>query len=110
MPDGTFLEGAEGNKPDGILTDFPSGRPPDRKFLDSLWIDFGAPWIQPRADFERSMLALRYHSKEDNLSQPVDKEAAAQFDSFLADLTRRVANNPQRPHYLESSFFRRFEK
>jgi len=45
MPDGTFLEGAQGNKPDGVLTEFPSARPPDRKFLDFLWIDFGAPWI-----------------------------------------------------------------
>jgi hypothetical protein len=58
MPDGTFLEGAQGNKPDGVLTDFPSGPPPDRKILDFLWIDFGAPWIQPRADFERSMMAM----------------------------------------------------
>src|SRR6185312_9533265 len=58
MPDGAFLEGAQGNKPDGVLTDFPSGRPPDPKFLDFLWTDFGAPWIQPRADFERSLMAI----------------------------------------------------
>lgn len=58
MPDGTFLEGAQGNKPDGVLTDFPSARPPDRKFLDHVWIDFGAPWIEQRTDFERSMMAI----------------------------------------------------
>ena len=58
MPDGTFVEGAQGNKPDGIVTDFPSTPAPNRKFLDFLWIDFGAPWIEPRADFERSMMAL----------------------------------------------------
>jgi hypothetical protein len=58
MPDGTFLEGAQGNKPDWVLTDFPSPRPPDRNFLDFLWINFGVPWIAPRADFERSMMAL----------------------------------------------------
>src|SRR5690349_2262021 len=46
MPDGTFLEGAQGNKPDGVLTDFPAARPPEPKFLDFLWTDFGAPWIQ----------------------------------------------------------------
>ncbi len=57
----------------------------------------------------RAWLAQRYHSIEDNLSQPVDKTAAAQFDAFFADLARRVANNPSRPHYLESSFFHRFE-
>jgi hypothetical protein len=60
MPDGTLLEGAQGNKPDGVLTDFPSGRPSAPKFLDFLWINFGAPWIQPRADFERSMMTIRH--------------------------------------------------
>jgi hypothetical protein len=58
MADGTYLEGAQGNKPDGVLTDFPSARPPDRKFLDFLWINFGAPWIEQRADFEQSMTAI----------------------------------------------------
>jgi hypothetical protein len=35
--------------------------------------------------------------------------AAAQFNAFYADLVRAVANDPGAPHYLESSFFRRFE-
>jgi len=60
MPDGTFLEGAQGNKPDGVLTEFPSARPPDRKFLDFLWIDFGTPWIEQRPSFERSMMAISH--------------------------------------------------
>ena len=58
----------------------------------------------------RQWLAQRYHSPEDNLAQPVDSAAAAQFNAFLGDLARRVANNPSRPHYVESSFFHRFEK
>ena len=58
MPDKTFLEGAQGNFPDGVLTDFPARPPADRKFLEFLWIDFGAPWVQARADFDRSMLAI----------------------------------------------------
>src|SRR5690348_6765905 len=37
---------------------FRSARPPDRKFLDFLWIDFGTPWIEQRTDFERSMMAI----------------------------------------------------
>ena len=57
----------------------------------------------------RQWLAQRYHSTEDDLAQPVDIAAAAQFDSFLADLARRVANDSSRPHYLQSSFFHRFE-
>ena len=78
--------------------------------VPSLAMKFGWTANSPEYKDWRQWLALRYHSKEDDLSQPVDKGAAAQFDSFLADLTRRVANNPQRPQYLESSFFRRFEK
>jgi hypothetical protein len=68
-------------------------------------------WTKDSAEYKawRGWLAHRYHSVEDNLSQPVDTAAAAQFDSFLADLARRVANNPTRPHYVESSFFHRFE-
>jgi hypothetical protein len=58
MADGTYLEGAQGNKPDGILTDFPSTRHPARKFLDFLWINFGTPWIENRAEFEHSMMAI----------------------------------------------------
>ena len=78
--------------------------------VPALAMKFG--WMPNSPEYKawRQWLAQRYHSKEDNLQQPVDTAAAAQFNSFLADLARRVANNPQRPHYLESSFFHRFEK
>jgi hypothetical protein len=39
----------------------------------------------------------------------VDTAAAAQFDSFLDNLARRVADNAERPHHVESNFFPRFE-
>lgn len=59
MPDGSFIEGAQGNYADGILTDVPPGPQPARnKFLDFLWINFGTPWIQSRAGFDVSMLAI----------------------------------------------------
>ena len=58
MPDGTFLEGAQGNFPDGVLTDFPPGPKPNPRFLDFLWTNFGAPWIQTRERFDRSMTSL----------------------------------------------------
>jgi hypothetical protein len=71
---------------------------------------FGWTADSPECKAWRQWLAQRYHSVEDNLSQPADSAAAAQFDSLLADLARRVANNPGRPHFAESSFFHRFEK
>lgn len=78
--------------------------------VPALAMKFGWTPNSPEYKAWRQWLAQRYHSVEDNLSQPVDTAAAAQFDSFLADLARRVANNPARPHYETSSFFHRFEK
>jgi len=78
--------------------------------VPALAMKFGWTAGSPEYRAWRQWLAQRYHSVEDNLSQPVDTAAAAQFDSFLGDLARRVANHAERPHYLESSFFHRFEK
>jgi Peptidase family M28 len=50
----------------------------------------------------------RYHSPADNLSQPVDLVAAAQFNTILEKLTLRVANAEHRPEWKPDSFFRRF--
>jgi len=78
--------------------------------VPALAMKFGWAADSPEYKAWRQWLAHRYHSTEDNLSQPVDTAAAAQFDSFLGDLARRVANSAGRPHYVESSFFHRFEK
>ncbi|HXB73730.1 MAG TPA: M20/M25/M40 family metallo-hydrolase [Candidatus Acidoferrales bacterium] len=78
--------------------------------VPALAMKFGWTADSPEYKAWRQWLARRYHSVEDNLSQPVDTAAAAQFDSFLGDLARRVADNAERPHYVESSFFHRFEK
>lgn len=52
----------------------------------------------------------RYHGVSDDLSQPVDRAAAAQFDTILLNLAVRVANAPQPPAWKDNSFFRRFAK
>jgi Zn-dependent M28 family amino/carboxypeptidase len=77
--------------------------------IPALAFKFG--WTAGSAEYKswRAWLAQRYHSTDDDLTQPVDLTAAAQFNSFLADLARTVADNPARPHYLDSSFFKRFE-
>jgi Peptidase family M28 len=50
----------------------------------------------------------RYHGLKDDLSQPVDVEAAAQFNAILENLAVKVANAPQAPAWKPASFFRRF--
>jgi Zn-dependent M28 family amino/carboxypeptidase len=77
--------------------------------VPALAFKFGWTYGSPEYKAWRAWLAQRYHSTDDDLTQPVDWVAAAQFNSFLADLARRVADEPGEPHYLDSSFFKRFE-
>jgi Zn-dependent M28 family amino/carboxypeptidase len=77
--------------------------------VPSLAFKFGWTAGSPEYKAWRTWLAQRYHSTDDDLTQPVDLAAAGQFNSFLADLARRVADDPARPHYLDTSFFKRFE-
>lgn len=58
----------------------------------------------------KSWLKERYHAVGDDIQQPVDKEAAAQFNRLMAELAIQVANEPERPRWLPTSFFRRFAK
>lgn len=78
--------------------------------IPALAMKFGWEFGTPEYKAWRGWLAERYHSTADNLDQPVDLVAAAQFNNFYYDLARTVANDPETQHYLDSSFFRRFEK
>jgi hypothetical protein len=51
-----------------------------------------------------------YHKPNDDLKQPVDIEAAAKFDRVILGLLQRVASDPARPHWNDTSFFKRFAK
>jgi Zn-dependent M28 family amino/carboxypeptidase len=77
--------------------------------VPALAMKFGWEPGSPEYHAWRDWLKERYHSTQDDLNQPVDLVAAAQFNSFFADLVRSVANDPATPHYLDSSFFHRFE-
>lgn len=77
--------------------------------IPALAFKFGWTYGSPEYKAWRGWLAQRYHSTDDDLTQPVDFAAAAQFNDYLADLARTVADDPATPHYRASSFFRRFE-
>jgi hypothetical protein len=77
--------------------------------IPALAFKFGWTAGSPEYKAWRAWLAERYHSTDDDLTQPVDLAAAAQFNSFFADLVRAVADYPSTPHYLDTSFFKRFE-
>jgi Peptidase family M28 len=77
--------------------------------VPALAMKFGWTPGSPEYKAWRAWLAERYHSTDDDLAQPFDLAAAAQFNGFFADLARAVANETNSPHYLETSFFKRFE-
>jgi hypothetical protein len=77
--------------------------------VPALAMKFGWTMGSPEYKAWRAWLAQRYHSTDDDLTQPVDLVAAAQFNSFFADLARTVADDPARQRYLDTSFFKRFE-
>jgi Zn-dependent M28 family amino/carboxypeptidase len=56
----------------------------------------------------RKWLELRYHAPSDDVNQPVDLKAAADFNHVMALLTEAIANQTDRPKWKDSSFFRRF--
>ena len=77
--------------------------------VPALAMKFGWTMGSPEYKAWRDWLAQRYHSTDDDLTQPVDLVAAAQFNDFFADLAKAVADDPARQHYLDTSFFKRFE-
>jgi Zn-dependent M28 family amino/carboxypeptidase len=62
----------------------------------------------PGTDAERryrEWYNVRYHRPQDDLTQPMDFDAAAKFDQFFYNLTETVANAPARPAFKAGSSF-----
>ena len=78
--------------------------------IPALAFKFG--WVKgtPEEKTFEDWIRVRYHAPSDDLDQPVDKAAAAQFDHILELLTMRVGNADGHPMWKEASFFRRFAK
>lgn len=81
-----------------------------RKGVPALAFKFGFLPGTPEETTYRNWYAQRYHAVSDDLSQPVDKEAAAQFDALLTSLVERVGNADRAPEWKPGSFFKRFER
>jgi len=56
----------------------------------------------------RDWLTNRYHAPSDDLDQPVDLSAAAQYEEVIRGLMISVADGASRPQWKPDSFFRRF--
>ena len=74
--------------------------------IPALAFKFGWTPDSPEEATFNTWVKTRYHRPSDDLNQPVDKAAAAQFASLIAELADRVADAPLRPQwYPESSFY-----
>jgi Zn-dependent M28 family amino/carboxypeptidase len=76
--------------------------------IPSVMLEFGNEKGSPEAAIEKKWLTDRYHAPSDDVGQPVDKQAAAQFNVLLEDLIERIANADARPSWKPNSFFRRY--
>jgi Zn-dependent M28 family amino/carboxypeptidase len=52
----------------------------------------------------------RYHAPSDDLTQPIDRQAAEDFNKVYVALVEAVANRATRPAWNRDSFFKRFER
>lgn len=94
-------------------------REPERNLLRRAdhwpFMQIGVPSIgfifgyDPGTDAERryrQWYTTQYHRPQDDLTQPVDFDAAARFDQFFYTLTRTVANAATRPEWLPASKYK----
>jgi hypothetical protein len=81
-----------------------------RRGIPALALKVGFDKGSPEEGVAKKWLTERYHAPSDDLAQPVDKAAAGAFDRLVAVLLERVANRDERPHWKETSFFKRFAK
>ena len=79
-----------------------------RNGIPALAFKFGYIPGSAEEKLHKDWLKNRYHAPSDDLNQPVDKAAAAQFNDIILHLIERVANADARPQWKPDSFFRRF--
>ncbi len=76
--------------------------------VPSLMLDVGYKKGSKEEEIEKEWLKNRYHAPSDDLNQPVDLQAAAQYNRLVLKLAETVADDPARPQWKRDSFFRRF--
>ena len=79
-----------------------------RRGIPALAFKFGYEKGSPDETTRKNWVRDRYHKPSDDLSQPIDTEAAARFNRIMLRLLEKVADDAARPAWREDSFFRRF--
>jgi hypothetical protein len=78
--------------------------------IPAIFPGFGNVKGSKEEAIENKWLEERYHAPSDDLSQPVDKQAAGEFNVLIERLLVRVADADTKPEWNKTSFFRRYVK
>jgi Zn-dependent M28 family amino/carboxypeptidase len=81
-----------------------------RTGVPSVSLKVGFKKDSPEHDIVKRWRTERYHAPSDDLSQPIDRQAAEDFNRLYVALVEAVANRPTRPAWNGDSFFRRFTR
>lgn len=81
-----------------------------RQGIPALFPKYGFARGTPEEVTERAWRANVYHAPQDQLDQPVMKAEGVKLTQFVTALVRRIADQPVRPSWNETSYFRRFVK
>jgi len=79
-----------------------------QKGIPALAFKFGYENGSPQEKTFNDWVHTHYHEPSDDTSQKVDQEAAGKFCYLMYMLAERVADDPSRPTWEPTSFFRRF--
>jgi Zn-dependent M28 family amino/carboxypeptidase len=81
-----------------------------RAGVPALSLKVGFTKDSPEHEVIRKWRKERYHAPSDDLEQPVDLKAAADFNMLVAKALLEIGNRDSRPSWNPESFFRRFAK
>lgn len=79
-----------------------------KRGVPALSLKVGFDKGSPEHETVKRWRTERYHAPSDDLNQPVDLKAAADFNRLYLSVVEAVANRPTRPQWNADSFFRRF--
>jgi hypothetical protein len=80
-----------------------------RRGIPAVMTDIGNKKGSKEAAMEKAWLDKRYHAPSDDLNQPIDRQAAADYVTLMRRLAETVANAPAGPQWTPTSFFKRFQ-
>ncbi|GAC1461174.1 MAG: M20/M25/M40 family metallo-hydrolase [Gemmatimonadaceae bacterium] len=80
-----------------------------KRGVPALSLKVGFDKGSPEHELVKRWRTERYHAPSDDLNQPIDLTAAADFNHLYLLIVEAVANRSDRPHWNRDSFFRRFE-